>query len=316
MKQSFLVCGMILSVFTTVAKGANGTGLKGEYFNGRNLDAYVTTQIDAFGGYLNWGGGSPASGVGADNCSARWTGEIEAPSTGVYSFRTDSDDGARLWINGQLQIDSWCECVGNIDVDGTGSAIFLEAGRRYPIRLEWFEAGGNALIALFWIRPDVGSVQYVPTTNLYPCISPSIVLQPSNITVRVRGTATFGVAVSDSDPVNYQWQFQGTNIVGATNSTLVLSNVNRRQAGVYRVLVSKSEGCSVLSNEAILRVRPRLRAQVVEEPEFGVLFSFESEEGDIVFVDSSDDLETWTPFMSLTNGISPPCRHSTNLRSS
>ena len=36
----------------------------------------------------------------ADTFSARWTGQIEAPYSGTYTFYTVSDDGVRLWVNG------------------------------------------------------------------------------------------------------------------------------------------------------------------------------------------------------------------------
>jgi len=56
-------------------------------------------------------------------------------------------------------------------------------------------------------------------------------------------------------PVNYQWQFDGTNILNATNNTLLLPNVQLINAGVYDVTVTNMIG-GVISSNAVLTVSP------------------------------------------------------------
>ena len=82
---------------------------------------------------------------------------------------------------------------------------------------------------------------------------PSIATQPTNQTVTVGGTATFSVTASGTPPLSYQWNFNGTNIGGATNTTLTLTNVQASQAGNYAVLVTNLFG-SILSSNAVLTV--------------------------------------------------------------
>ncbi len=82
---------------------------------------------------------------------------------------------------------------------------------------------------------------------------PSITTQPTNQTVTVGGTAIFSVTATGSPPLSYQWNFNGTNIVGATNTTLMLTNVQASQAGNYQVLVTNLFG-SLLSSNAVLTV--------------------------------------------------------------
>jgi hypothetical protein len=67
--------------------------------------------------------------------------------------------------------------------------------------------------------------------------------------------ASLVVAASSSAPLSYQWQFYGTNIFGATNSTLTFTSVELTNAGVYSVLVSNSVGVATSSN-AVLQVLP------------------------------------------------------------
>ena len=49
-------------------------------------------------------------------------------------------------------------------------------------------------------------------------------------------------------PLGYQWQFSGTNLAGATGSSLTLSNVQPAQAGNYAVQVTNAYGLAISSN--------------------------------------------------------------------
>ena len=77
---------------------------------------------------FNWGSAAPASGVTADNFSVRWTGRVQAPVTGTYRFSTVSDDGIRLWVNGQQVINNWTD---HASTTNTSAAISLTAGVKY-----------------------------------------------------------------------------------------------------------------------------------------------------------------------------------------
>ncbi|MGP8201505.1 MAG: peptidylprolyl isomerase [Limisphaerales bacterium] len=66
----------------------------------------------------------------------------------------------------------------------------------------------------------------------------TITNQPQSITVNNASTATFTVGASNA--LSYQWQFNGTNIHGATNSSLTLEDVMTNQAGSYTVVVNGS----------------------------------------------------------------------------
>lgn len=84
-------------------------------------------------------------------------------------------------------------------------------------------------------------------------VAPVIVTQPQSQTVLVGSTATFTVAVSGTGPLAYQWQFNGSTIIGGNSSTLTLVGVQPSQAGAYRVIVSNSAG-NTFSASAILSV--------------------------------------------------------------
>ncbi len=62
---------------------------------------------------------------------------------------------------------------------------------------------------------------------------PVITSQPANLTVTVSNTAMFTVTATGTAPLSYQWSFNHTNLLGATNATLLLPNVQFTQTGSY-----------------------------------------------------------------------------------
>jgi hypothetical protein len=85
--------------------------------------------------------------------------------------------------------------------------------------------------------------------------APSITQQPQNQTVSVGASVTFNVGATGTSPLSYLWLFNGTNIPGATESALVLTNVQDSNAGSYSVVVSNQVGSTVSSN-ALLTIVP------------------------------------------------------------
>ena len=132
------------SAYTNVATATpmqlgSGTGLNASYFDNGDLTNLKVTRTDATVNF-NWGNGSPDPSVGPDSFSARWTGFIEPLFTETYTIETFSDDGDRVWVNGQPLINNWKAQHGS----GTtlGTAISLTAGVRYAITVEFMEISG------------------------------------------------------------------------------------------------------------------------------------------------------------------------------
>ncbi len=143
---------------------AGGIGLRGEYFNNRDLTGSpILTRNDLLVDF-DYGLNSPASAVSVDNFSARWTGKIIAPETGLYRFHTYSDDGVRLWVNGTLLINNWTYHGPTLD---NSQAIKLTRGQRYDIKLEFFEGGHSSIIRLMWTPPRK-TQRLIPQAYLFP----------------------------------------------------------------------------------------------------------------------------------------------------
>jgi hypothetical protein len=71
---------------------------------------------------------------------------------------------------------------------------------------------------------------------------PRITLQPQNRSVTVSETVSFSVVADGEPPLAYQWQFNGTNLAGASGSVLTFTNTTHAQAGFYSVIVSNQSG--------------------------------------------------------------------------
>ncbi|HSI51360.1 MAG TPA: hypothetical protein VLA61_24095 [Ideonella sp.] len=83
---------------------------------------------------------------------------------------------------------------------------------------------------------------------------PQITQQPADLSVTAGQPASFTVAATGSDPLSYQWQRDGSDIVGATSATYSLATTANTDTGaVFRAVVSNVAG-SATSNSATLTV--------------------------------------------------------------
>jgi len=127
---------------------------------------------------FDWGSSSPDWGCGdgincrlkCDGFSVRWTGYVNIPTSGTWTFGVTVDDGVRLWVDGQPIINDWADTPGTYNVPSHRGSITLAAGW-YPILLEFYEHGGGATIRLYY-RSPVGTWKLVPSSGLRTCSHP------------------------------------------------------------------------------------------------------------------------------------------------
>ena len=144
---------------------ASGTGLLAQYFSQIDESELAQTVVDPYIDNV-WTGTGPANTILSgqnDNFSVVWTGYIEAPVTGTYSIFGTTDDGMQILIDGQLVVDAFY-FQGTTEHAGT---IDLVAGKRYPIKIRYFEGTGGTEAHVWW-QPPGGAKDVVPTERLYP----------------------------------------------------------------------------------------------------------------------------------------------------
>ena len=150
------------ATFRVATGGGTGNGLSGTYFDNSTLTGPSVSRIDPTVDFI-WGAAAPAPGIGAETFSVRWTGQIQPQFSETYRFYTVSNDGVRLWVNGQRVVNNWTN-HGTTENSGT---IALTAGQRYAITMEFYEDTGNATARLLWSSPSTPKA-VVPNARLFP----------------------------------------------------------------------------------------------------------------------------------------------------
>lgn len=112
-----------------------------QYYNNRDLTGAPVLERKEANLSYNWGYGSPAPQVFADNFSARWNRTFNL-SGGTYRLTVRADDGVRVYIDGALYIDEWrVQAATTFTRD-----MVIVAGNR-TVTVEFFEAEGVSEIS-------------------------------------------------------------------------------------------------------------------------------------------------------------------------
>jgi hypothetical protein len=117
---------------------------RGDYFDNRTLSGSpdLTREDPAID--FDWGSSSPGSSISDDDFSVRWTGRAFFEA-GTYDFKVLVDDGARLWVDDVLVIDSWRDGAVR---EVPGSLTVVRGNHR--LKLEFYERRGSARVRLSW----------------------------------------------------------------------------------------------------------------------------------------------------------------------
>jgi hypothetical protein len=175
---------MLPDRFRIVIPGS-GPGLVGSYYNGINFDTHVYTRIDQVVDFI-WATNSPNTathtGVNNDMFSVRWLGRILPEFTDVYTIRTTTSDGIRVWIDADRDgafediPSEWIINDWNIQAStkiNNGLVNFI-AGEYFPIKVEYFENTASATMLLRWARGQGTGIPVtsIPSNRLAPPGSP------------------------------------------------------------------------------------------------------------------------------------------------
>lgn len=166
--------------------------------------------------------------------------------------------GGPLWVNVEKSLLAIIDATGHklslYDIYDPSTPVQQDTTRDFPAA----NANGNATGAasvrdgkLFALESNNGILAYSLTETIEPA---SIATGPSSATVwEGAETYTFNVVVGGTRPFTFQWRFNGEAIVGATKSSLTLTNISLTNAGAYSVVVSNTTGTAT-SGDATLTV--------------------------------------------------------------
>lgn len=133
-----------------------------------------------------------------------------------------------------------------------------------------------------------------------PAVAPAITAHPHNLWAQIGSNALFNVTATGVPSPAYQWRLNGTNLAGATTASLLLTNLQGTNAGLYSVVVTNIAGSQTSSNallSLIASTPPQL--QLLGAPAGGsVPLTALGQIGATYALETSTNLLTW---QTLTN---------------
>jgi beta-glucosidase len=125
-------------------------GLSAEYFKGTDLQGQpAVTRVDKdvdFNFVHTTVPGFESGAFKSENFSARWTGFMTPSESGSYRIGVKADDGFRLWIDDKLVVEDW----SSHEVNTKLADFQMEKGRKYGVKLEYFQTTGDAIAQFVW----------------------------------------------------------------------------------------------------------------------------------------------------------------------
>ncbi len=146
------------TVAVTTSVPTSYQGLLGEYDSDQWYAVLPTDRIDSTIDFTWDSGASPAPGVAANSFVASWTGQIQATSSGTYTFRVTADDSGWLYVNGQQ--------VCSASVGSAEGTIDLVAGQWYSFEFDYQQNGGPGQAKVEWLQPGQDQWQVIPASQL------------------------------------------------------------------------------------------------------------------------------------------------------
>ena len=133
-------------------------------------------------------------------------------------------------------------------------------------------------------------------------IAPVFSVQPFAQTVKLGTNVSFTAAASGLPTPNFQWQFNGTNISGATNSTYALTFVAATNVGNYSVVATNLAGSASSTNAALSLVAPTAaQFSAITATGGAVQISFSGDAYWTYTIENSTNLTSWNVLTNLTS---------------
>ena len=199
---------------------------------------------------------------GAALLGANFAFGVGNPDTTISSTTAINDGNWHLCVATRVQATG----VFSVYVDGawqatgTGNTNVLKASA--ALKFGQIDSGGGyfdgSLDEIEFFNRALGSneVNALYNNGALPQTMPTILLTPASQTLYPGGTASFSAQAIGGN-LTYQWTLNAVPIPGATNNTLILTNVSSINAGTYSIVVSNAAG-SASSSVSLMVLQPAL----------------------------------------------------------
>jgi Immunoglobulin domain len=180
---------------------------------------------------------------------------------GVFTFPGKllqfSSGRLELEIAGRNAGENFSQICGVPELTLDGALVVRTSGGFEPVlgdRLEFIRCAQRAgTFATYFANTPRLSPDYTLTNATLFAAAPSLTLQPVSQTVASGAAVSFSADAYGSQPMNWQWFWNGAPLAGATNSALTFSNVQTSKEGTYAALVTNIWG-SGTTTQAVLKV--------------------------------------------------------------
>jgi hypothetical protein len=134
---------------------------------------------------------------------------------------------------------------------------------------------------------------------------PFFVANPTNRVVNVGSNASFSVTLSGTAPFIYQWQFNGANLLNATNLILALTNLQASQEGDYQVVVTNVAGKATSQPASLSVLFPPVLSDPQLIPNTGFKMLLRGNRNYTYALESSLDFSNWSSLSTVTYSNGP-----------
>jgi hypothetical protein len=259
--DGFTLTGWINARTLTAGGGGNRILFALDAANGPGFDLVQLSDGSLQLGVNQWPDGSPARSsagmvtanpeLGAGNWlffAVTYDHALEAGQVNFYFGKGDALAGLdvnRTYARGPVELTGELT-LGNFGIVTEAIRSSLDNSRVFRGLIDEVKVFDTVL--------DLAQIQQVQVEGTVPTVPATISRQPESQTVFPGRTARFDVVASGSAPILYQWQTNGVDVVGATESALTLTGLTRAHDGLeVRVRVSNA-GAELLSEAATLTV--------------------------------------------------------------
>jgi alpha-tubulin suppressor-like RCC1 family protein len=259
--------------------------------------AYHSLALRTNGTVVAWG----SNAFGQTNVPLGLSNVIAIAAGGSNSVALKSDGTLVAWGangNGQTNIPYGLTNVVAISCGAAHNMALRNDGRLVVWGLNGNGQTNVPVVLTNIMAISAGAYHSMALINVGPV---KFLSQPMKLITYTASTIELNSSALGAPPLNYQWQFNGTNIDGATNAWLILTNLPFSAAGNYWCIASNSYGVAtnLIGTLTVLRSTPSFNPAALNLTGAGFGWELDSLSGHgMIVIYASSNLANWTPVLT------------------
>jgi hypothetical protein len=286
--------------------------------------------LQSNGTISSWGQGtSPPTGLSnvvaiAPNLALQANGNLVGwgafpPPAGLSNIIAISQ-GSQLALNADGIVVGWTPSAITNSLTGITNTVAIASSLNGYLALQangTVVSGGTTPPKFFGTLSNVFSIGPGAETVITGDGSPAFTVQPGNQTTASGGTIWLHARAVGVQPLTYQWQLNGTNLPGATDDDLIITNATEANSGPYQALATNNVNWAASSTATVTVQPPALVSIELTDPQLesngNLIITAKTTNGApyslsnpaLFSLETSTNLLNWNPLTNeliLTNG--------------